>query len=80
VLWEATVHVREPRVVKRTALAVEKRVKGTREEYVAQLSGVRGSRDSLRVSFLEPTPATKTVVLLHRAGTPFDTYKLLAMF
>jgi hypothetical protein len=80
IYWEATVNVRDPRVAKRTAVAVEKRVKGTTEKRAALLSARRAGADSLRVSFLEPTPATKTVVLAHRAGTPFDIHELLARY
>jgi hypothetical protein len=80
VAWTASVHVREPRVMTRTPVAVGKKTKATGEERVAQLSALRRSSDSVRVSFLEPTPATKTVIVAHRSGAPFDTYKLLALF
>ena len=80
VLWDASVHIREPRVVRRTLVAVEKKIKATGEERVAQLSALRRSSDSIRVSFLEPTPATKTVVVAHRPGARFDAYELLALF
>jgi hypothetical protein len=80
VAWGAAVHIREPRVLRRTPVAVGKKIKATGEERVARLSALRSSSDSVRVSFLEPTAATKTVVVAHREGAPFDTYKLLALF
>lgn len=80
VYWEATVQVREPRVAKRTAVAFEKYVKTSGERRAGVLSARRAGRDSLRISILERTPATTTIVVAHRAGASLGVYELLAAF
>ena len=81
VVWSAAVQLNEPRVRSRVPAVVVKKVKATGEERRA-LTVVRAgaSPDSVRVSLLEQSPATRTLVIPQKPGAPLDAYALLERF